>query len=369
MKVPFLNLSLGYDELASRLEPAVLRALRSGWYIGGEEVEVFEAAFARYCNVSHTVAVANGLEALELALRAYGIGPGDEVIVPSNTFIATWLAVSRTGATVLPVEPDEHTYNIAPELIRQAITARTKAIIPVHLYGQPADLATIAKLAEQHDIVVVDDAAQAHGAKHRGQRIGGATHAAAWSFYPAKNLGAFGDAGAVTTNDPEIAERLRMLRNYGSRVKYVNECMGLNSRMDPVQAAALSVKIDVLDDWNARRRSIANRYLEAFRPTRLIVPTVPHWADPVWHVFVVRHAERDRLVSHLAKRGVQTQIHYPVPPHEQKAYNHLGYSPGAFPRAQRLAREVFSLPIGPHMTEPEIEYVIESVLTAPGMEA
>ncbi len=366
MIVPFLDLRLAYEELANRLEPVVLRALRSGWYVGGEEVETFESSFARYCDVSCAVAVANGLEALELTLRGYNIGPGDEVIVPSNTFIATWLAVSRTGATLVPVEPNEDTYNIDGAGVAQAITERTKAIIPVHLYGQPADIDTIAQLAEQHGILTIEDAAQAQGARYRGLRIGGVTHAAAWSFYPAKNLGAFGDAGAVTTNDPQLAERLRMLRNYGSGIKYVHELEGFNSRMDPLQAAALSIKLEVLDEWNERRRLTAQRYLEAFRETPLILPAVPAWCEPVWHLFVVRHRERDRLKEKLATRGVQTQIHYPAPPHEQRAFAHLGYAPEAFPLARQLSREVLSLPIGPQMKEAEVSYVIESVLAELG---
>lgn len=366
MIVPFLDLRSAYQELADRLEPAVLRALRSGWYIGGEEVEAFEASFAQYCEVSCAIAVANGLEALELLLRGYGIGPGDEVIVPSNTFIATWLAVSRTGATLVPVEPNEDTYNIDVAGIDQAIGERTKAIIPVHLYGQPADLGAIAQLAEQRSIFIIEDAAQAQGAKCRGRRIGGATHAAAWSFYPAKNLGAFGDAGAVTTNDSELAERLRMLRNYGSGIKYVHEIQGLNSRMDPLQAAALKVKLEVLDQWNERRRLIAQQYLEAFRDTSLILPAVPAWCEPVWHLFVVRHRERDKLKDGLEARGVQTQIHYPIPPHEQRAFAHLGYVSEAFPLARQFSREMLSLPIGPQMKDVEVAYVIESVLAELG---
>lgn len=366
MKVPFLDLKLAYEELSDQLEPAVLRALRSGWYIGGQEVEAFETAYAKYCGASQAVAVANGLEALELALRACDIGPGDEVIVPSNTFIATWLAVSRTGATIVPVEPDEYTYCIEATAVSKAITERTKAIIPVHLYGQPVDIDPIVALAEPSGIFVIEDAAQAHGARYRGRRIGGTRHATAWSFYPAKNLGALGDAGAVTTDSAEIADRLRMLRNYGSKEKYVNEIAGFNSRMDPVQAAVLASKVGVLDDWNSRRQSIAKRYIEAFRATPLVLPVVPEWADPVWHLFVVRHPQRDWLARELSQRGVQTQVHYPIPPHEQQAYAHLGYASNAFPLAQRLAQEVLSLPIGPQMTAAEVDWVIESVLDVLG---
>lgn len=303
MNVPFLNLKLSYDELAEDIEAAALRALRSGWYIGGEEVAEFEADFARYCGVTDAVAVANGLEALELALRAFNVGVGDEVIVPSNTFIATWLAVTRTGATIVPAEPNNDTYCIDADSVRHLITAKTRAIIPVHLYGQAADVDGIAEVVKGTDIAIIEDAAQAHGARYKTRRVGTTRFAAAWSFYPGKNLGALGDAGGITTSDTNVADRLRLLRNYGSKEKYVNEIAGFNSRMDPVQAAVLKVKLGVLDDWNARRCEIARRYMNAFRDTALILPLVPTWSQPVWHLFVIRHAKRDWLMDQLSQRG------------------------------------------------------------------
>ncbi len=267
---------------------------------------------------------------------ALDIGPGDEVIVPSNTYIATWLAVSQCGATPVPVEPDERTYNLDPNRIEAAITPRTKAILPVHLYGQPADLDPILAIARQHGLRVLEDAAQAHGARYKGRRIGGHGDAVAWSFYPGKNLGALGDGGAVTTNDPEIADRLRVLRNYGSRVKYVNEVQGVNSRLDPLQAAILHVKLRHLDDWNARRAAIAAHYREGLAATGLILPHVPAWAEPVWHLFIVRHPQRDALQRHLHEAGIGTLIHYPIPPHGSR----LTQAPASRPTLSRLPREL-----------------------------
>jgi dTDP-4-amino-4,6-dideoxygalactose transaminase len=301
--------------------------------------------------------VGNGLDALTLALRALGIGPGDEVIVPSNTYIATWLAVSAVGATPVPVEPDQATYNIDPTLIPASITSRTKALLPVHLYGQPADLDPIQAIARQHNLAVVEDAAQAHGARYKGRRIGAHGDVVCWSFYPGKNLGALGDGGAVTTNDPELADRIRVLRNYGSRVKYVNEVKGFNSRLDPIQAAVLRVKLRVLDEWNARRRGIALQYLEVLAGSGLVLPQVLELAEPVWHLLVVRHPERDALVKRLNEAGMGTLIHYPVPPHLQQAYVEMGLGVGAFPLAEQMANEILSLPIGPHLAATSIEAI------------
>jgi dTDP-4-amino-4,6-dideoxygalactose transaminase len=258
MNIPFLNLSAAYRELKEEIDAVVFRSMASGHYIGGQEVESFENDFSTYCCAAHAVGVANGLDALHLALRAMDVGPSDEVIVPSNTYIATWLAVSQCGATPVPVEPDARTYNIDPARIEAAITPRTKVILPVHLYGQPADMDTILAIARKHGLRVLEDGAQAHGARYKGQRLGAHGDAVAWSFYPGKNLGAMGDGGAVTTNDPQVAERIRMLRNYGSRVKYVNEVQGYNSRLDPLQAAILRVKLVHLEEWNARRGAIAS---------------------------------------------------------------------------------------------------------------
>lgn len=362
MNIPFLNLATPYQELQVELDAAYQRVMKSGWYILGEEVEAFECEFATFFGVKHCIGVGNGLEALHLILRAYDIGPGDEVIVPSNTYIATWLAVSYAGALPVPVEPVEDTYNLDPARIEAALTSHTKAILPVHLFGQPADMESINRVAAKHNLLVFDDAAQAHGAHYKGKQIGGLCDATGWSFYPGKNLGAFGDAGAVTTNDDELAEKLRKLRNYGSRVKYYNEIKGFNSRLDPLQAAFLRVKLKHLDVWNKRRKLVANRYLVALSHLPgLTIPHVPEWAEPCWHLFVVRHPHRDELQKHLAQAGIGTLIHYPVPPHLQQAYRGLGMSEGAFPITEAIHREVLSLPIGPHLPFEETEYIVSVI--------
>jgi dTDP-4-amino-4,6-dideoxygalactose transaminase len=365
--VPFLDLRAAYDELAPELEAAILSSLRSGTYIGGSEVEAFESEFAAYTEAASCIGVANGLDALVLALTAMGIGPGDEVIVPSHTFIATWLAVSRVGATIVPVEPDLGTMNIDPTLIEPAITPRTKAIIPVHLYGQPADLDPILAIAKRHGLRVLEDAAQAQGATYRGRRIGSHGDAVAWSFYPGKNLGACGDAGAVTTNDPEIADRIRMLRNYGSKVKYVHELNGFNSRLDPVQAAILRVKLRHLDGWNAKRRMIADIYQRELRGLPLTLPEIHPLCGHVWHLYVVRSAHRPALQQRLAEQGIHTLIHYPTPPHLQGAYRRTAVAQGRFPRAEALAREVISVPIGPQMPPEHVEQTIFAIRSTAGI--
>ena len=359
--IPFLDLKAPYLELKQELDEAITRVVSSGWFIGGDEVEQFEAEYATYCGAFHAVGVANGLDALHLALRAMDVGPGDEVIVPSNTYIATWLAVSQCGAMPVPVEPDAHTFNIDPALIEAAITSRTKVILPVHLYGQPADIDPILAIARTHGLRVLEDGAQAHGARYKGQRLGAHGDAVAWSFYPGKNLGAMGDGGAVTTNDLQIADRIRVLRNYGSRVKYVNEVQGYNSRLDPLQAAILLVKLAHLDEWNARRSIVAQRYQQGLAGCCLTLPHVPGWAAPVWHLYVVQHPRRDALQKALADAGVGTLIHYPIPPHSQMAYANLQSKATAYPLATAMADEVLSLPIGPHMASPELEEVIMRV--------
>jgi dTDP-4-amino-4,6-dideoxygalactose transaminase len=311
----------------------------------------------KYC-----IGVDNGLEALHLIIRAYGIGPGDEVIVPANTFVATWLAVTHAGAIPVPVEPDERTYNIDPARIEQAITPRTKAILVVHLYGQPADMDPVNVLAKKHGLRIIEDCAQAHGARYKGRKAGSLGDAAGFSFYPGKNLGAFGDGGAVTTNDPILAERIHVLRNYGSRIKYHNEIVGYNSRLDELQAAFLRVKLSRLDQWNERRRQVAAQYKQGISGLHsLEMPFVPEWAEPVWHLFVVRHAQRDALQKSLNEEGVGTMIHYPVPPHLQPAYAELGYARGAFPIAERIANECLSLPIGPHLDEAATSVVMAAL--------
>lgn len=363
-EIPFLDLRAPYRELKAELDDAVQRVLASGWYVLGPEVEAFEEAYADYCGARHAVAVANGLDALHLALRAMGVGEGDEVVVPSNTYIATWLAVSQCGATPVPVEPDPRTYNLDPKRVEEALTPRTKVLLPVHLYGQPADLAPLLALARKHGLGVLEDGAQAHGARYRGRRIGAHGDAVAWSFYPGKNLGALGDGGAVTTDDARLAERLRVLRNYGSREKYVNEVRGYNSRLDPLHAAALRVKLKHLDAWNARRSAVAAAYLRGLSDVGLTLPHVPAWVDPAWHLFVVRHPRRDALQRALAAAGVGTLIHYPIPPHRQEAYRSAGWAPDAFPLASALAREVLSLPMGPHLSAEQVAQVIAQVRTA-----
>ncbi len=357
MMIPFLDLKAAYEELKPEIDAAVARVCASGWYILGEEVETFEADYAAYCQSDHCVGLANGLDALHLGLRAMGVGPGDEVIVPSNTYIATWLAVTQCGATPVPVEPLAGTHNIDPLRIEAALTPRTKAILPVHLYGQPADMDPIINLARARGLFVLEDAAQAHGARYKGRRLGAHGDIVAWSFYPGKNLGALGDGGAITTNNPKFADRVRALRNYGSAKKYVNDIQGYNSRLDPLQAAILGVKLKHLDDWNARRQSLAALYLERLSGSGLILPEVPAWAEPVWHLFVVRARQRDDLQKRLADAEIGTLIHYPIPPHLQKAYAELGYKEGDFPIAEKLAAEVVSLPIGPHLGVPEVSQV------------
>lgn len=362
MRVPFLDLGASYRELREQIDAAVHRVMESGWYILGPEVEAFEREYAEYCGAQHCVGVANGLDALHLVLRAMGVGLGDEVIVPSNTYIATWLAVSQCGAIPVPVEPDEATYNIDPAQIEKAITGRTKVILPVHLYGQPADMDPILAIARKYDLKVLEDGAQAHGARYKGKRIGAHGDAVAWSFYPGKNLGALGDGGAVTTNDAVVADRLRVLRNYGSRLKYVNEVQGFNSRLDPLQAAILRVKLAHLDEWNVRRRDIAMRYQQDLIGCGLTLPYVPDWAEPAWHLYVVRHPQRSALQQALTDAGVGTLIHYPIPPHRQQAYAHVGWELGAFRLAERMADEVISLPIGPQLSPADVARVVVQVV-------
>ncbi len=365
MKVPFLDFVAPYEELKSGLDEAYFRFMRSAWYILGQEVEAFEREFAGYCASQHCIGVGNGLEALHLVLRAWDIGPGDEVIVPSNTYIATWLAVSYTGAIPVPVEPDPRTFNLDPARLTAAITRKTKAIMPVHLYGQPADMDPIMEIARKHGLKVLEDNAQAQGARYKGRRTGSLGDAAGHSFYPGKNLGAFGDAGAVTTNDAGLADRVRTLRNYGSKKKYYNEVKGYNSRLDELQAAFLRVKLAKLDEWNGRRREVAAQYLAGLSgASGLGQPFVPSWAEPVWHLFVVRHPRRDEWQQKLTAAGIGTLIHYPVPPHLSGAYADAGWKRGAFPVAETMADTVLSLPMGPHLSREQAGLVAESASLA-----
>jgi len=364
MKVPFLWLPPVYEELRPELDAAFARVMRSGWFILGDEVRAWEEEFARYCGAAHCVGVASGLDAMVLTLRAWDVGPGDEVIVPSNTYIATWLAPSQVGARPVPVEPVEATYNIDPARIEAAITPRTRAIIPVHLYGQAADMAPIREIAARRGIRVLEDAAQAAGARYRGKRVGALGDAGAFSFYPGKNLGAFGDGGAVVTDDEALAQRLRALRNYGSRVKYHNEGKGYNSRLDELQAALLRARLPTLDAWNERRARIAARYLERLRATDLTLPVVAEGVEHIWHLFVVRSRKRDAFKAELERRGVETLIHYPVAPHLQPAYAELGLARGAFPVSESIHASVLSLPMWPHMSEAQVDYVTQQAIEA-----
>lgn len=361
-KIPFLDMKSPYRELKAELDTAYQHVMESGWYILGEEVEGFEQEFAAYCNVKFCVGVGNGLEALHLILSAYGIGEGDEVIVPSNTYIATWLAVSYTGAIPIPVEPDPRTYNLDPERVKSAITPRTRAILPVHLYGQPAEIDPLMTLADQYGLKVIEDAAQAQGACYKENKSGNLGHAAGFSFYPGKNLGAQGDAGAVTTNDLTLAEKVRKLRNYGSKMKYYNELKGYNSRLDEMQAAFLRVKLRHLDEWNQRRHSIASLYLDSLANLPdLILPHVPENAEPIWHIFPIRHPRRDDLQKYLKSRGVDTLIHYPIPPHLSGAYVDMGMNQGTFPIAETIASTELSLPIGPHLSLDQAKYIVSTI--------
>jgi len=362
MKVPFLDFVGPYEELKPELDEAYFRFMRSAWYILGKEVEAFEQEYAQYCGSKHCIGVANGLEALHLILRAYGIGAGDEVIVPSNTYIATWLAVSYADATPVPVEPDPRTSNIDPARIEAALTTKTKAIMPVHLYGQPAEMDPIMTIAEKHGLKVIEDNAQAQGARYKGRRTGSLGHSAGHSFYPGKNLGALGDAGAVTTDDPALADRVRTLRNYGSKKKYYNDMKGYNSRLDELQAAFLRAKLKKLDEWNQRRKVVAERYQNALPKSQdLTLPHVPTWAEPVWHLYVVKTPQRDSFQQQLTERGIGTLIHYPVPPHLSGAYANGVWPRGTFPIAEQLADTVLSLPIGPHLTRDQAENVISEI--------
>jgi dTDP-4-amino-4,6-dideoxygalactose transaminase len=355
MSIPFLNLKASYLELEYELDEACKRVMESGWYILGKECEAFEKEFADYCGTKYCIGVGSGLDALHLILRAYEIGEGDEVVVPANTYIATWLAISYAGAKPVPVEPDENTYNINPILIEKAVTKRTKAIIAVHLYGQPADMDPINHLAREYGLKVIEDAAQAHGAKYKGRKVGSLGDSAGFSFYPGKNLGAMGDGGAITTNDPVLAEKIKILRNYGSKIKYYNEVKGFNSRLDELQAALLRVKLSKLDKWNKRRSEVANKYIESLKNChRIVLPYMPEWAEHAWHLFVIRSPKRDELQSYLFKNNIDTLVHYPIPPHLSEAYVDMGYKIGDFPITEQIAKSILSIPIGPHINDIDV---------------
>ena len=364
--VPFLDLQSTNEHYREALRAAFDRVLDSGWVVLGQEVEQFEKEFAAYCGVRHCIGVGNGLDALQLVLRAWGVGPGDEVIVPSNTFIATFLAVTAVGAQPVPVEPSEETFNIDPVLVEQAVTDRTRVILPVHLYGQTVDMDPLQDIAHRYGLRVLEDCAQSHGAKYRGRQAGALGDAGCFSFYPGKNLGALGDGGAVTTNDDSLAEQLRLWRNYGSRVKYHHEIAGVNSRLDELQAAFLRAKLPELDRQNRRRVEIASRYHKGLGDTPLILPSVPTWSEPVWHLYVVRTEERDTLRSALVAEGIGTHIHYPIPPHRQKALCGYSFSNNTYHIAESMADRVLSLPIGPHLSDEQVDQVIKACRGAVG---
>jgi len=358
-QVDFLNLKRVNAPHEAGIREAIGRVIDSGWYVLGAETEAFEREFAAFCEVPHCIGVANGLDALHLVLRAYGIGEGDEVIVPSNTFIATWLAVSQAGATPVPVEPDPRTHNLDPARVEAAVTPRTRAIMPVHLYGQPADMAPLTDIARRHGLKVIEDAAQAHGARYRGRRAGGLGDAAGFSFYPGKNLGALGDGGAITTGDAELAAKLRKLRNYGSSVKYQHDVAGVNSRLDELQSAVLRAKLPALDAENAARAAVAAQYLLGLAGLPLQLPEVPEGMAPAWHLFVVATPERDALQAHLKSRGIGTLVHYPTACHLQGAY--AGQAWPALPVAERLQGQVLSLPMAPYLSREEVGAVVAAV--------
>lgn len=361
--IKFLDLQAINQQYKTELEEACSRVINSGWYISGTEVSAFEEKFAEHCGVKHCVGVANGLDALILIFRAYKklgkLKDGDEVLVPANTYIASILAISANGLVPILVEPNEQTYNVDVSLIEQNLTPKTKAILAVHLYGQLADMPIIMNLAEKHNLLVVEDAAQAHGASLKGKKAGNWGHAAGFSFYPGKNLGALGDAGAVTTNDEALASIIRSLGNYGSEVKYHNAYKGINSRLDELQAALLSVKLKHLDTEIEQRQTIANAFLNGIKNPKIKLPLIQYQEQHVWHLFVVRVEDRANFQSYLTEKGIQTVIHYPIPPHKQKAYSELNHL--SFPLTEKIHEQVLSLPISPVLTKAEVQKIIDVV--------
>jgi len=362
--IKFLNLVQINHRHKHKIQLAINEVLECGRYILGEQVNAFEKEFAEFCCAKHCIGVGNGLEALHLILRAIDIMPGDEIIVPANTFIATWLSVTQTGAVPVPVEPVEHTYNIDTHKIESAITSKTRAILAVHLYGQTADMKTINDIAKEYGLYVIEDAAQAHGAKYHDECAGTLSDAAGFSFYPGKNLGALGDAGAVVTNSDIIADKIRVIRNYGSRTKYFNEFQGFNSRLDEIQAAVLRVKLQFLDEDNKLRQKWALYYKNHIHNDKIVTPIVPDKMESVWHLFVIRHPHRDALQQKLKQMGVENLIHYPIPPHLSDAYKKLNFFKGSFPITEKIASEIISLPMGPHLTENDLEYVCQVLNSA-----
>lgn len=361
MKIPFVTFKPLEKKLDKELRAAFERVYENSWYIEGKEDEAFEKAFADYCTTDYCVGSGNGLDSLMLALKALGIQAGDEVIVPSNTYIATALAVTYTGATPVFVEPDIRTYNINPSLIEAAITEKTRAIMPVHLYGQPCDMDPIMEIAKKNNLFVVEDCAQAHGATYKGKRVGSFGDAAGFSFYPGKNLGALGDAGATTTNSKEVADKIRALGNYGSDYKYHHIYQGNNSRLDELQAAFLAAKLPSLDEVNVFRRSVAAKYLAGIKNDKVILPYVNPDTEPVWHIFALRCKDRAALEKHLNDQGIGTNKHYPIPMHMQGCYADMGIKEGSLPIAEEISATELSIPMYYGMTDEEIQYVIDAI--------
>lgn len=355
--IPFLNLKAINERFKTEFEESFQEVLQSGWYLQGEQNKAFEKEFAKYCEAAHCIGCANGLDALRLSIKALGLGMGDAIIVPANTYIASVLAISDNGCTPVLVEPDIETYNINPDLIESHITPHTKAIMVVHLYGQVAQMDKICALAKKYNLKVIEDCAQAHGAVFQGRKVGSFGNISGFSFYPGKNLGALGDGGAVVTNDDTLAQKVRALANYGSFVKYENLYKGLNSRLDEIQAAFLKIKLKHLEADNARRKEIATMYLERINNTQIVLPKCK--TDSVWHLFVVRCANREKLQAYLTDNGIQTLIHYPIPPHKQEAYKELNHL--HFPITEQIHREVLSLPISPVMQDDEVKCVVNAV--------
>lgn len=360
-QIPFVDLRAQFDSIEDEVVPAILATVKKGDYIMGENVALFESEFAAYCGTEYAIGVDSGTSALEMIVSAYGFGPGDEIITQANTFIATALGITYNGATPVLVEMDPDTFMIDPEAVEAAITPNTKAIMPVHLYGHPADMGPIMDIANRHNLIVIEDASQAHGARYNGQRVGGIGHIAGFSLYPGKNLGAYGDAGIITTNDEEIAEKLRLLRNYGSKKKYHHDSIGYNRRLDTLQASVLRTKLRHLDSWSAARRRNAAAYTERLADTHLILPKEADGVEPVYHLYVVRTDRRDELMAHLAARGISAIIHYPIPIHQQPAYAHLGHKTGDFPITEAYAGQILSLPMFPELTNDDIDYIVDAV--------
>ena len=360
--IPFLSFKHMNEEIKAELLPSFEHFIDKGWYVLGDQVKQFEKEYADFCTTTHAVGVANGLDALIIALKTLNIGPGDEVIVPSNTYIASWLAVSYVGATPIPVEPRLDTYNINPDLMEAAITPKTKAIMPVHLYGQCCEMEAIMNIAQKHNLFVIEDNAQSQGATYNGQITGSFGHINGTSFYPGKNLGAYGDAGAITTNDEHLYHRTNVIRNYGSQKKYYNEIKGINSRLDELQAGFLSIKLKHLNKWSEQRNHIASLYNQMLHGVGdVVTPVLANGATSVYHLYVIRTNKRDELQHHLNTHEIGTLIHYPLPPHLQEAYQELGYQKGDFPLAETIADTCLSLPLFPGLTDEQVEQVCNTI--------